>query len=307
MRVRLNQCYGRASDLLFSPLSTGNYTKRNSQSDVPNSVPTNSSAELIRGSERRDRGCASAKRIWKVSRDRRQSISHQGRQLRDVRPGQRIDRSFRRSVASRRISMPLPGSAPIPFARTRRRRSKCWTRPPAVTCASSSASRGRSISLFSTAPGSRPPSAPTSAARSSGSRRIRRRLPVRTGQRDSSGRRPLARPAEDRALSSRPLRRSQIGRTRIAVHVRQLSAHRISGDAVLRRLRLQRLPASRSRPERVPRAAAECRRARPLLISRGRRRQPATRRGASGRARDDAAAHRIQRGSMRRDRLQLDR
>ena len=57
------------------------------------------------------------------------------------------------------------------------------------------------------------------------------------------------------------------------VHLRQLSADRVPRSLVLRRLRVQRLPAPRGRAARVPRAAAAHRRPQAAAARRGGRRQ----------------------------------
>ena len=69
------------------------------------------------------------------------------------------------------------------------------------------------------------------------------------------------------------------------VHLRQLSADRISRPVVLRRLRLQRLPAPRAGPARLSGAAAAHRRAQAAAARRsGRRQHPRRRRGPGARS-----------------------
>ena len=104
---------------------------------------------------------------------------------------------------------------------------------------------------------------------------------VRARQRDSARRRALARSDARRAFPAQPVRGRQGRVARQPVHLRQLSADRISRSLVPRHLRLQRLPASRARAARVSRAAAAHRRPEAAAARRGGRRQHPRRRSAA--------------------------
>ena len=91
----------------------------------------------------------------------------------------------------------------------------------------------------------------------------------------------MARAHPRRELPARPVPRCQGGRARQPVHLRQLSADRVSRSLVLRPLRVQRLPASRGGAARVPRAAAARRRSQAAAAGRGRRGQHPRRRRRS--------------------------
>ena len=126
---------------------------------------------------------------------------------------------------------------------------------------------------------------------------------VRARQRDSARRRPLARPSARRAIPARPLRAREGCGARASVHVRELPADRISRSVVLRRLRVQRLPAPRTRAARVSRAAAAHRRAQAAAARRsGRRQHPRRRRRARRRSPRCTSARRSRRAPAARSR-----
>ena len=109
---------------------------------------------------------------------------------------------------------------------------------------------------------------------------------VRARQRDSAGRRALARHGSASSASCVDLyERGEGRRAGQPVHLRQLPADRVPRPVVLRRLRLQRLPAPRGRPARLPRAAAAHRRPQAAAAGRsGRRQHPRRRRRAGARS-----------------------
>ena len=91
------------------------------------------------------------------------------------------------------------------------------------------------------------------------------------------------------------------------LHLRQLSADRVPRSLVLRRLRVQRLPASRAGAARVSRAAAAHRRPQAAAAGRGGRRQHPRRRGRPGRDHGDAHPRRVRGRRVRRGRVRVDR
>ncbi len=99
----------------------------------------------------------------------------------------------------------------------------------------------------------------------------------------------------------------QAGRARQPPHLRQLPADRVPGPRLLRRLQLQRLPAPRSRPARLPRAAAARRRRQAAPAGRGRRRQPPRGARRPGAHHGDARARRVRGRRLRRGGVCLDR
>ena len=94
---------------------------------------------------------------------------------------------------------------------------------------------------------------------------------------------------------------------RSALHLRQLSADRISRPVVLRRLRVQRLPASRTRAARVSRAPAAHRRAQAAAAGGGRRGQHSRRGRRTGGDHVDAHPRGVHRRRVRRGGIRLDR
>ena len=94
---------------------------------------------------------------------------------------------------------------------------------------------------------------------------------------------------------------------RVAVHVRQLSADRVPRPLVLRRVRVQRLPAPRARAARVSDAAAAHRRLQAAAAGRSGRRFDSGRRRRTGRDHGDAHPRRLRRRRLRRGRVLVDR
>ena len=148
----------------------------------------------------------------------------------------------------------------------------------------------------------------TSSSRCASSAIIRRSSHVRARQRDSAERRPLARPAARRAVPAPSLRTPP---RRVApetpVHLRQLSADRVSRSLVLRRLRVQRLPASRAGAARLPRAPAAHRRTQAAAARRSGRRQHPRRRDGQAAITAMHVRAAFEEGRVRRDRVRVDR
>ena len=130
---------------------------------------------------------------------------------------------------------------------------------------------------------------------------------VRRRQRDSAVGSPLARPGPHRALPPRSLRRRKTSLARQPPDLRQLPADRVPGPRLLRRVQLQRLPARRSRPARLSRAAPARRRREAVPARGGRGRQPARGARRPGGDHGHARAGRVRGRRLRRGGVRLDR